>query len=41
MHASRIDYVTKLMRYMYNYFFPKSNVAPTKWFLDNSIHNKL
>ena len=28
MHASRIDYVTKLMRYMYNYFFPKKQCRP-------------
>lgn len=41
MLATRIDYVTELMRHVYNSDLPKSNIIPTKWYLDNSIPNKL
>lgn len=41
MLATRIDYVTELMRHVYNSDLPKSNIIPTKWYLDISIPNKL
>lgn len=41
MLATRIDYVTELMRHVYNSDLPKSFVIPTKWYLDNSLPNKL
>ena len=41
MLATRIDYVTELMNHVYNSDLPKSNIIPTKWYLDNSIPNKL
>ena len=41
MLATRIDYVTELMRHVYDTDLPKSNIIPTKWYLDNSIPNKL
>ena len=41
MLATRIDYVTELIRYVFNSALPQSNIVPTKWYIDNTLPNKL
>lgn len=41
MLATRIDYVTELMRHVFNSNLPKSTIIPTRWSINNSIPNSI
>lgn len=41
MLATRIDYITELMRHVFNSALAQSNIVPTKWYIDNTIPNKI